>query len=100
MGTATESAIGNKGNGFTQASANDGRRRLQHFRHAGPTFWPYIAYHHHITGLHFSGADTGNEFELSVEYLRRAFKTITFFSADLGHASAFGKVSVQYLQMA
>jgi hypothetical protein len=35
-----------------------------------------------------------DQFKLAIKYAGRAFKTFAFFTADLGNATTFGKVSV------
>jgi hypothetical protein len=63
-------------------------------------FGTYVANYYHITSFYFSGTNTIDQLKFAVEYSGRALKTVAFFSTDLGNASAFGQVTVQYLQVA
>jgi hypothetical protein len=88
VGAAAEAAVGDEGDAFAEAGADDGRSRLEHFGHAGCSFGADVADDDDIAGPDLAGVDAGDEFVLTIEDAGGAFEAFAFFAADLGYAAA------------
>src|SRR5690606_19529100 len=84
---------------LTKSGTHNCRRGLKHLRHTGSTFWPYVPDHNNISALHSAVSNSFDQFKLSVEHTRRAFKFLTFFAGNLCYRTASRKVAIQDLQV-
>src|SRR5260221_9253240 len=100
VGATAEAAIGDEGDAFAQAGADEGGGGFEHFGHTGCADGADVPDDYYVAGLYLAGVDAIDEFVFAVEDTGCAFEAFAFLAADLSYAAAFGQIAVKDLEVA
>src|SRR5262249_45886651 len=94
-GSAAETAVGEKRHGIAKPRTNQRRSNGQHFAHAGPAAWTFIADDHHSPCLDMALLHSGECSFLVVENTSRAAEGVVVVTGYLNYAAFWGEIALK-----